>query len=182
MRLIAIPGSIREGSYNAALLLAMSKQANEKTEIMLYRQLKDIPIFNPDTMDKQLPESVTDVMREIRESDGVIISTPEYAHGIPGVIKNLLDWLVASDVLVLKPVVVTSVSTSALGGARAHAPLVQVLTAMNAYVVVEGSLTVPYASNKFDVDRRLTDDFTKTAINNSLLALERIIAKSSPQQ
>lgn len=177
MRLLAIPGSIRKGSYNAALLEAMAKQAPKTTDITLYSRLEEIPIFDPDASDNQLPEPVLEVMEKIRESNGVIISTPEYAHGIPGVIKNLLDWMVASDVLILKPVVVTSVSTSGLGGVRSHAPLVQVLSAMNANVVVEGSLNVPYASNKFDADCQLIDDLTKRAIEVSLLALERAIAK-----
>lgn len=175
MRLLAIPGSIRKGSFNFALLDAMAKQAHETADIMLYKRLEEIPIFNPDVSDSELPEPVLHLMERIRESNGVIISTPEYAHGIPGVIKNLLDWLVASDVLILKPVVVTSVSTSGLGGARSHAPLVQVLSAMNANVVVEGSLNVPYANNKFDENCRLTDDLTKKAIEVSLLALEHAI-------
>lgn len=178
MRILAIPGSIRKGSFNAALLDAMSRLPHETTEITLYHRLKDIPIFNPDMSENTLPEPVTELMERVRESDGVIISTPEYAHGIPGVIKNMLDWLVASDVLVLKPVVVTSVSTSSLGGARSHAPLVQVLSAMNANVVVEGSLNVPYASNKFHADGGLTDAFTRKAIHVSLLALEQAIARS----
>jgi len=175
MKLLAIPGSIRSGSYNLALLQAMSKLSPKNIDITVFDKIKSIPLFDPETDDKDIPESVDYLMSKIRESDGVIISTPEYAHGVPGVLKNALDWLVSSDVLVLKPVVVTSVSTSGLGGVRSHSPLVLILSAMNSNVVVEGSFNVPYAHNKFDDSLNLTDELTKKVINVSLAALEQAI-------
>lgn len=175
MNLLAIPGSIRAGSYCRALLRAMSKLAEDDTTVKVYEGLADIPIFNPDIGDNELPDSVLHLMTEIRNSDGIIFSTPEYAHGIPGVLKNALDWLVSSDALVLKPVIVTSISTSSLGGARSHAPLVLVLSAMNSDVIVEGSVNVPFVQGKFDKNYELIDEFTKTALGHALLALDRAI-------
>lgn len=175
MKLLAIPGSVRTGSYNLALLKNMSKLSSKGTDVTVFNRMKDIPIFNPDTNDEEIPEPVDYLISKIRESDGIIISTPEYAHGVPGVLKNALDWLVSSDALVLKPVVVTSVSTSGLGGVRSHSPLVLILSAMNSIVVVEGSINVPYAQKKFDKDLNLTDGFTKKAIGVSLSALEQAI-------
>lgn len=175
MNLLAIPGSIRTGSYSLALLRAMSNLAEEGMTINIYEGLADIPVFNPDIDDSQLPEVVSQLMTDIRNSDGMIVCTPEYAHGIPGILKNAFDWLVASDALVLKPVVVTSISTSSLGGVRAHAPLVLVLSAMNSNVIVEGSLNVPFVQRKFDDNNELIDEFTRTAIAHSLLALKRAI-------
>lgn len=175
MKLLAIPGSVRSGSYNVALLNAMSMLSPNNINISVFDNIKHIPVFDPDTDDNEIPEPVNYLMSKIRVSDGLIISTPEYAHGVPGVLKNALDWLVSSDALVLKPVVVTSVSTSCLGGMRSHSPLVLILSAMNSNVVVEGSLNVPYAQNKFDQDSNLTDDFTKKAIAVSLAALEQAI-------
>lgn len=175
MNLLAIPGSIRTGSYSVALLRAMSRLAEDGTTVTLYEGLADIPVFNPDTDDNKLPDAVSYLMTEIRNSDGIIVSTPEYAHGIPGALKNALDWLVSSDALVLKPIVVTSISTTSLGGARSHAPLVQVLSAMNSNVAVEGSLNVPFIQKKFDENYELIDEFTQNALRHSLLALERAI-------
>lgn len=178
MEFLAIPGSVRPGSYNLALLKNMSKLSSKDTRITVFDRIKDIPIFDPDTGDDHIPEPVDYLMSKIRASDGVIISTPEYAHGVPGVIKNTLDWLVSSDAMVLKPVVVTSVSTSGLGGVRSHSPLLLILSAMNSNVVVEGSINVPYAQRKFDKNLNLIDEFTKKAIGVSLAALERAISNT----
>lgn len=175
MEILAISGSVRSGSYNKALLKAMSVLSPKNINITVFDNIKHIPIFDPDTDDKNIPETVNDLMSKIRESDGVIISTPEYAHGVPGVLKNALDWLVSSDSMVLKPVIVTSVSTSGLGGVRSHSPLVLILSAMNSNVVVEGSINVPYAQKKFDENFNLTDKLTIKAISVSLSAIEQTI-------
>jgi len=175
MELLAIPGSVREGSFNFALLNAASKLSPNNINIKVIDSIQDIPIFNPDIDVNEIPESVNSLIARIRTSDGVIISTPEYAHGIPGALKNTLDWLVSSDALVLKPVVATSVSTSALGGARSHHSLVLILSAMNSNIVVDGSLNVPFAHNKFDGHSNLTDNITEKALIVSLTAFERAI-------
>lgn len=175
MEILAIPGSVREDSYNAALLNEISNRAKNNINITVFDELKCIPVFEPDTPDLSLPEPVNFLMSKIKASDGVIISTPEYAHGVPGVLKNLLDWLVATDVMILKPVMVTSVSTSGLGGLRSYSQLVLTLCAMNAHVVIESSLNIPYARNKFDNDLKLTDNLTHKAIDVSLSFLERTV-------
>jgi len=184
MKLLAIPGSIRAGSYNLALLKAMSKLTQDGTAITVYDGLKDIPIFNPNVNDASIPVPVADLMLKIQAADGVIISTPEYIYGISGALKNLLDWLVSTGVLIAKPVVSTSASTSPLGAVRSHSALVLVLHAMNASVVVDGSMNVPGVDKKFDEKLLLTDDFTKQAIAVSLSALEQAvknIAKNKPE-
>jgi len=143
--------------------------------VTVYDQIKEIPIFDPEIDDSNIPDSVCSLISMMRKSDGVIISTPEYAHGVPGALKNTLDWLVSSDALILKPIVVTSVSTSGLGGVRSHSPLVLILSAMNTNVVVEGSMNIPYAQSKFDESMNLTDNLTKKAIETSLLAMRQAI-------
>jgi len=175
MNLLAISGSVRSGSYNLALLRAMKGLCPSGLSATVYDQIKQIPIFDPEIDDSDIPDSVSSLISMMRKSDGIIISTPEYAHGVPGALKNTLDWLVSSDALILKPIVVTSVSTSGLGAVRAHSSLVLILSAMNANVVVEGSMNVPYAQSKFDECLNLTDNFTKTAIETSFLALQQAI-------
>ncbi len=175
MKLLAIAGSVREESYNRALVRAMQQQCPEGSTMTVYDRIQDIPIFHPDVADDDLPESVQQLGSMIRDADGVIISTPEYAHGIPGALKNMLDWFVSSDALVFKPVVATSVSTSGLGGVRSHSPLVLILFAMNARVVVEGSINVPDAQCKFDDGLNLTDDITKKAIEVMFMAMQAAV-------
>ena len=175
MNLLGISGSVRNGSYNLALLKAMEELCPNDITLNLYDQIKQIPIFDPDLDDEKIPDSVYSLISMMRDSDGLIISTPEYAHGVPGALKNTLDWLVSSDVLILKPIVVTSVSTSGLGGVRSHSPLLLILSAMNTNVVVEGSMNVPYAQSKFNDELKLTDDLTKRAIEISFLAMSQAI-------
>lgn len=175
MQVLAISGSIRAGSYNTALLKAATRFAPENMNVVLFEELANIAIFQPDSAEEERPKAVKRLGTLIDKVDGIILGTPEYAHGIPGVLKNVLDWLVASGELVLKPVAVTSVSTSGLGGARSHDALVRVLTAMNANVVVDASLNVPWAKNKFSPNLALSDEITAKALTVSLLALERAI-------
>jgi len=175
MDLLAISGSVRSGSYNLALLRAMKELCPSGASVTIYDQIREIPIFDPEVDDNDIPDSVNSLISMMRESDGVIVSTPEYAHGVPGALKNTLDWLVSSDALILKPMVVTSVSTSGLGGVRSHSSLILILSAMNTNVVVEGSMNVPYAQSKFDEDLNLTDGLTIRAIGASFLAMQQAI-------
>ncbi len=175
MKLLAIPGSIRTGSYNMALLKAMSGLTSNDTTLTVYEGLIDIPIFNPNTADHAIPVAVADLMLKIRAADGVIISTPEYIYGVSGALKNMLDWLVSTGVLISKPVVSTSVSTQALGAVRSHNSLILILHAMNAAVVVDGSLNVSRVNTKFDEQFNLIDDLTKQAIAVSLATLEHAV-------
>lgn len=175
MDVLAISGSIRPASYNTALLKAAAKLSPEDLTISIFNALDTIPVFQPDIDETSTPAAVIKLRKCIRESNGILFSTPEYAHNITGIVKNALDWLVVSGELVLKPVAVTSVSTSGLGGARAYGSLVLILSAMNANVVVDASLNVPFAKNKFDDKLELIDTITSKALGVTMLALERAI-------
>jgi chromate reductase len=171
MNILAISGSLRDNAYNTALLRSAAALAPPNMTISLYDGLGNLPHFDPLLAESEMPAEVMDLRNKLQAADGVIISTPEYAYGIPGVLKNALDWVVASGELVLKPIVATSVSTSDLGGARAHYALVTVLHAMNAKVLVEASMNVPFARSKFDADGVLEDVLTKQALGTSLRVL-----------
>jgi NAD(P)H-dependent FMN reductase len=175
VEILAISGSIRSDSYNFALLRSFAKLSPENVNVTLLTSIEDIPLFHPEVDEETFPKSVNSLISKIRKSDGVIISSPEYAHGVPGGLKNLLDWLVATDALILKPVVVTTVSTSGLGGVRSYSALVQILSAMNSHVVIEGSFCVPYARIKFDATLNLRDEVTEKLVDVSFSALARTI-------
>src|SRR5258706_3771747 len=128
MRIIAISGSLRARSSNLALLRAATKIA---PEVQIYEGLASLPHFNPDD-DEQgaTPPPAVAALRELLASaDGILISTPEYAHGLPGSLKNALDWLVSDGALVDKPVAI--LSASPIRGQFAQASLVRTLTTMN---------------------------------------------------
>jgi len=173
MKIFALSGSVREQSYNSGLLNALANISDESLQFEIYKNLKSLPIFDPALADENTPQSVLAFKAFLAASDAVIISTPEYAHGVTGVLKNALDWVVNAPELVLKPVAVMSVSTSGLGGLRAQNALIMTLVAMNWNVVVEGSLNIPYASRRFNRDLSISDELTKKRMKISLDSLVR---------
>lgn len=142
MRLLAISGSLRAVSSNTALLQAAAEIAPEGVEIALYDGIGALPHFNPDISDEEAPASVVAFRAALAGADGVIFSTPEYAHGLPGVLKNALDWVVGSGELVEKPVALFNASPRST---YAVASLIEVLTVMSARVIDEASVTVQLA-------------------------------------
>ncbi len=131
MKIIAICGSLRAQSSNRALLRAAAKLAPEGMEITIYEGLAGLPHFNPDDDEEggTPPPAVAELRSLLAAADGILISSPEYAHGVPGALKNALDWLVSDGALVDKPIAL--ISASPVGGQYAQASLVETLTIMN---------------------------------------------------
>lgn len=127
-RFLAISGSLRRMSTNAALLRAMAANAPQHIAIDLYDGMGDLPIFNPDREGEQTPQPVLDLAAQVRQADGLIIACPEYAHGIPDGLKNLLDWLVSRDEIPFKPVLLLRASNR---NDISHAALQEVLRTMS---------------------------------------------------
>src|SRR5579871_5074953 len=112
MRLVAISGSLRRQSINTCALRAASELAPAGVEVV-FVSFADLPPFNPDDDTDAPPPAVVRLREEILHCDGVIIASPEYAHGVPGVLKNGLDWLVGSSEFVGKPVALLGTSQRA---------------------------------------------------------------------
>jgi chromate reductase, NAD(P)H dehydrogenase (quinone) len=139
MRIFAVSGSLRFQSSNTRLLQALKLIAPSYIEIRIFEGLSAIPAFNPDLEGEQYFEAVDRFAKGIRDSDAVVFSTPEYAHGIPGSLKNALDWIVGSGELSEKPVTLINASSR---GAYAQAALKEVLTTMNARTIWEAEITI----------------------------------------
>jgi len=143
MKILAISGSLRTGASNTAVLEAAALLAPPGVTITLYDGLAALPHFNPDLDSPDgdgLPEPVIDLRRQIGRADGVLISCPEYAHGIPGSFKNLLDWLVGSTEFPGKPVALLNTSPMSV---HAPAQLAEILKTMNASLLPSASVTIP---------------------------------------
>jgi NAD(P)H-dependent FMN reductase len=139
MKILAVSGSLRAASSNSVLLRAVAASAPPDIAVSIFEGIGHLPHFNPDLdpPDDPAPHpAVAEWRRQLREADAVIISTPEYAHGVPGVLKNALDWIVGSGELVGKPVALFP--TSATRGEFARASLVETLTVMSARVIPVG--------------------------------------------
>ena len=114
MNILGISGSLRTSSVSTALLKTGATLMPAHVKLTIYDGLGNLPHFNPDIDNDFQPPAVSDFRSQLNNSAGVIISTPEYAHGIPGVLKNALDWLVASGELYEKPVALFSASPRGL--------------------------------------------------------------------
>jgi chromate reductase len=139
MRILAISGSLRSTSSNTAVLRTAQALAPSGVEIILFEGLGYLPHFNPDLDGEKPPKSVLQLRSEIGLSDGLLISSPEYAHGVPGSLKNALDWLVASVEFPGKAVALINTSPRAT---HAPAQLTEILTTMSARLIPEASVTL----------------------------------------
>ncbi|BAU27767.1 NAD(P)H-dependent FMN reductase [Aneurinibacillus soli] len=149
IKILAISGSLRSNSSNTALVRAIANLSPKNIEFTIYNGLGDLPHFNPDIdIDDNEPPAVKDLRTQLKEADGVLLCTPEYANGVPGVLKNALDWIVSSGEFVNKPVAVISASPHPLGGEKAHASLLLTLNMVSAEVVEGGTLIIPFINLK----------------------------------
>jgi chromate reductase, NAD(P)H dehydrogenase (quinone) len=165
IRILAISGSLREASSNTTLLRAAIALAPSSVEMKLYEGLNDLPHFNPD-LEPTAPASVKDLTAQIKWCDGLVISTPEYAHGIPGVLKNALDWLVSSEDFMGKPIALFNASSRST---HAQASLTEIVTTMAGRVLPEANVTVALlgsqrSSAEIVADPKLAGDL-REAIN-----------------
>lgn len=171
MNIVAISGSLRQKSSNTALMNAIIGMAPETMGFTIYDGLNDLPHFNPDIDTEEGPASVEDLRRQLTEADGVLICTPEYGNGVPGVLKNALDWLVSSVVFMNKPTAVVSASPTPMGGDKAHASLLLTLRMINAKIV-EG-LIIPHINLKLGQEGVITHPATKQELSAVLQELEQ---------
>ena len=143
LNILAVSGSLRAESRNRALLEAAQLLAPARVRITLDWSLATLPHYNPDldTLDgASMPPEARRWRERAGDADGILISSPEYAHGVPGVLKNALDWLVSSTTFPGKPVALLGASAISV---FAPEQLRETLTTMNARFVYEASIAVP---------------------------------------
>jgi chromate reductase len=175
MRILAISGSLRDGSYNTALLRALREEAPAGVEVEIWQGLKVIPPYDQDDDVVPGPEAVEAFRELVRESDGIFFATPEYNASVPGALKNALDWAsrpVATNVFRNKPVAVISSSAGAFGGVWAAAELRKVLGTMGSRVT-EAELSVAHAHEKVSDEGAIFDDELRVGLRD---ALETLVA------
>lgn len=169
-----IAGSLRRGSYNRALLWAARELAPEDMEIRIFDGMAEIPLFNQDVEAEGDPEPVQALKRAIAEADALLIATPEYNHGVPGVLKNAIDWAsrpAHSSVLSGKPAALFGASPGITGTARAQSQLRQAFVFTNTPVLPQPEILVYRAREKFDAEGRLTDEKTREFVGKLLREL-----------
>ncbi len=175
-RVLAISGSLRRTSSNTALVEAAARLAPDMVAVSIFRELDGLPFFNPDLDDEDPPVSARRFRAALDGCDAVLISSPEYAHGVPGVLKNALDWLVGSGELVGKPVALVNASPRAT---HAWASLAETLTVMSARVIRDASVTVPLQGRNLDAAGIAADGDLSKVLRSAIDALVKAAQEPS---
>jgi chromate reductase len=173
-RLCGIAGSLRSASFNRALLRAAQETAPAHLTIAVF-DLAPLPPYDADLEAAGAPEAVAALQRAIRRADALLIATPEYNYGIPGVLKNALDWASRpprDSALAGKPTAIMGASPGFGGTARAQAMLRMVLAGTHTPALLGPEVYVAHANDKFDDAGRLTDEPTREHLRKFLLAFE----------
>jgi len=178
VRIVAISGSLRRASSNSALIAAAVRCTPPDVDVAVYDDLANIPPFNQDLDTDTPPDPVRRLRAALDACDALVISSPEYAHGVPGVLKNALDWVVASGELIDKPVALINASTRAT---HAWHALVEILTTMSARVIPEASITIPFDGSDMD-EHGIFPPRTSHSLRAALDALANTSAGLAPKE
>ena len=175
MQLLTVSGSLRAVSSNGAVLDAIVALAPPHVRVARFDGLADLPAFNPDLDGEGAapPPAVARWRAAIAAADAVVICSPEYAHGVPGALKNALDWLVSGPDVPGLPVAVVNATTRAH---IAHASLIETLRTMSASVVEEASVSLPLGPSQRTAADILADPVASSMLTDALAALLRSAA------
>jgi NAD(P)H-dependent FMN reductase len=145
----AICGSTRSTSSNLSLLRALKNLASDIFEINIFTGIAEIPHFNPDLDNDHPPQEVILFRKKLNAADGILICTPEYAMGVPGTLKNAIDWTVSSSEFSHKP---TALITASSLGEKGHASLLETLKIIEADISDETALLISHIKMKISPD------------------------------
>jgi chromate reductase, NAD(P)H dehydrogenase (quinone) len=185
-KLIGISGSLRRGSYNTALLRAAAQAMPPGSELTV-KTLHGIPLYDGDLeASQEIPQAVTALKEEIVAADGVLLVTPEYNNGIPGVFKNAIDWLSrpSADIKRVfgdKPFALMGASPGPFGTTLSQAAWLPVLRTLGTRTWFGGRLTVPRAASTFDDTGALKDAAIQDHLRQFMLDFVDFVARSGPR-
>lgn len=182
LTIVGLSGSIRRGSFNTALLEAARELASPGMTIEPFGRLREIPPYDDDERQSALPEPVRELWDRVAAANGLLIATPEYNFGPPGVLKNAIDWISRPpdrSPLRDKPIALMGASTGRMGTVRAQLALRQSFVFLDAHVVSKPEVLVSAAASAF-ADGRLIDESARSLLAELLTALAALIARWGP--
>lgn len=169
---LAIPGSTREHSTHKALLRTIAGLAADRFTLDLYAEIDTLPHFNPDLDADTIPGTVARFRQLLREADGVLICTPEYAMGVPGTLKNAVDWTVSSAELYQKP---TALITASSQGYKGHAALMETLRIIGCVIPEDAQIIIPFIKTKVAADGTITDAATLAVVQQLITSFHSVL-------
>lgn len=178
MNILAISGSLRAASLNSALLRATARLAPLNMSIQVFDGLGELAFFNPD-IESTHPMPVAKLLTQVAAADALIIASPEYAHGITGVLKNALDWLVSSEAFVNTPIALFNAAPRAT---HAYAALLEIVTTMSAQVSYESSIILPISGCGLDENGIYNDPNISATLRTALQRLAYAVTASREKE
>jgi len=172
IKILGIAGSLREGSYNRAMLRAAAELVPDGVEIEIF-DIVGLPGFSQDD-EQDPPAKVVELKQKIRAADAVIFATPEYNYSVPGVLKNAIDWAsrpYGDSAWDGKPAAIMGASIGGIATARAQYHLRQIMVFLNMHPLNQPEIMVGSCADKFDADGNLADQSTKDHIQKQIAAL-----------
>lgn len=169
INILAVSGSLRATSANTQMLKDIQQWVPQEIEFTIYPDLANLPAFDDSAEEG---EGITKWRQELAAADGVFICSPEYAFGVPGALKNAIDWTVRSGELVNKPLALV---TAASSGEKAHAAWLHIFSALSANIPKGGALLIPFIRTKLNEKGEIADAATKAAVHSVLQALINVI-------
>lgn len=159
--ILAISGSLRAKSTNLTIIENIAEMFGDKINVSIYDGLSTLPHFNPDTDTEEMPDAVANLRQQIKQSDGVLICSPEYVFSVPAALKNALEWTVSSADFYNKP---TALITASSLGEKAHESLSLILTTIDAKIGENSALLISGAQTKIK-DGKISDAETVERLN-----------------
>jgi NAD(P)H-dependent FMN reductase len=171
-KILAISGSTRKSSSNLNLIKVIVSLFQESAEFSIYTDIDQIPHFNPDLDNETPPQAVVDFRNQLSQADGILICTPEYAMGVPGTLKNAIDWTVSSCEFSHKPVALITASSV---GEKGHQSLLDTLLIIESNIPESSRLLIQFIKTKISADGVITDQNTLRKIKDLVDSLLKSI-------
>lgn len=172
---LSICGSTRAASSNLDVIQAIARLAHDRFSVQLYSGLEQLPQFNPDRDNEDVPAEVADLRKQLRAADGVLICTPEYALGLPGALKNAINWTVSSMEFSKKPV---ALITASLSGEKAHQSLLGTLLIIESRMTQDSQLLISAVRTKLGRDATINDEATREGVEKLIRSLVEMMSEA----
>ncbi|MEO7403053.1 MAG: NADPH-dependent FMN reductase [Burkholderiales bacterium] len=171
MKVLAIPGSLRAGSFNR-MAVNLCHEVMPAGMTMDICEIKDIPLFDGDDFAKGFPPAVAAFREKIRAADGLLIASPEYNYSVSGVVKNAIDWASrgTDQPFNWKPICVLSATMGPVGGARSQYEVRKIFQFLNGHVMPKPEVFIGVAQTKFDATGKMADEATRKVVTDFMVS------------
>jgi chromate reductase, NAD(P)H dehydrogenase (quinone) len=178
-KILAISGSTRKESTNHSLIKAIADLYAERLDISMYEGLVNLPQYNPDDDVEDVDAEVAGFRQRLNAAEGILICTPEYAHGVPGSLKNAIDWTVSSSNFPGKPTLLITASTD---GSYGHRALLETLKAIDAKNIDNLQLLISFVKTKLNMENKIIDKKTLKDVQAVITDLISTIDEKEAQE